>query len=211
MFISVIYAIVLTVCPAEYKQAASSVVVLTDPATLGMFFIGGIWLLEKGEGLHEFWRISPLRPLEYIVSKTMSLVFISVLSADMIVLAVFRGTADYLQLTIGVCAGSMIFTAIGLIVASYALSVNHYMLIATPPAVLFTVPPILGAFGITHPVLELFPGTALWRIIGHSIGYARDGGILPWTILLIWLALTLFVANARIPAAMRGEKVWLIH
>jgi fluoroquinolone transport system permease protein len=210
MFVSVIYAIILAVCPSEYKQAAASVIVLTDPATLGMFFVGGVWLLEKGEGLHEFWRVSPLRPIEYILSKTVSLAVISAFSANMIVLSGHQGAADYLRLTIGVFAGSMVFTAVGLIVASYARSVNHYMLIATPPAVLLTIPPILAVFGITHPVLELLPGTALWRVIGHSIGYIAGGGV-SWIILLGWLAIAIFAAKLRIPAAMRGEKAWRTH
>lgn len=204
--ISVIYVAVLFVVPADYRKAVASIIILTDPAMLGMFFIGGIWLLEKGEGLHRFWAISPLRELEYIVSKAISLSIISALSANLIVLIALRKAANYLLLSVSVLIGSFVFTTIGLTIASYARSVNHYMLIGTPPAILLSLPPILAAFGISHPALEILPGTALWRAIGFSIGMADNTGVWLWIILAFWLGAALILANARIPAALQTEE-----
>ena len=53
-FFSLIYMAVLWIMPSEYKNMTASLIILTDPAMLGIFFIGGIWLLEKREGLHRF-------------------------------------------------------------------------------------------------------------------------------------------------------------
>lgn len=203
-FISAIYIAALLIVPGEYKKAVASVIILTDPAMLGMFFIGGIWLLEKEEGLHGYWGISPLRPMEYILSKAVSLSVISTAAAVLIVLLGLRGEAGYLSLLAAVFTGSGIFTVIGLTVATYARSVNHYLLIASPPAVFFSVPPILAVFGISHPFGEILPGTALWRGISSSLGTPAGGGIQTWLILTAWLGLALYFANKRLPSGFQG-------
>lgn len=209
VFISAVYVAVLFVCPGEYKRITASIIILTDPTMLGTFFIGGIWLLEKREGLHGFWGISPLRPMEYILSKAVSLAIISTLSADLIVLLGLRETINYFVLSISVFIGSIIFTIIGLTIATYARSVNHYILIASPPAILLIIPPMLAAFGISYPVLELLPGTVLWRIIGYSLYIADKPVIWLWIVFVLWLGIVLYPAIRRITFAMQtgGEKV----
>lgn len=206
-FFTALYAVVLLICPEAYKRPVASVIVLTDPAMLGSFFIGGIWLLEKGEGLHGFWAVSPLKPIEYIMSKAVSLAVISTVAADVIVLAGLwgRGVVDFIALSACVFVGSMIFTILGMTVASYARSVNHYMLLVSPLEVVMTGPPVLAAFGITHPISEMLPGMALWRIIGGSIGVTDGVGILSYVVLLLWLAISLVLAQWRIPSALQME------
>lgn len=204
-FFSAVYIAVLFLCPPEYKKLIASIIVLTDPAMLGSFFIGGIWLLEKGEGLHGFWGISPLRPTEYILSKALSMAVISTVSADLIVLIGIREITDYFALTIGILTGSMIFTVIGLVVASYARSVNHYMLLISPLEIILALPLILAAFGFTHPVLNLLPGMALWNMIGNSVGISDKGSVWALLILVLWLMAAVLYANIRIPKAMRAE------
>ena len=208
-FFSAIYIAALLLCPQEYKKIVASIVVLTDPAMLGSFFIGGIWLLEKGEGLHSYLGISPLCPIEYILSKAVSLAIISTVSADIIIMIGLRAAANYFALSIGVFIGSMIFTTVGLIVASHARSVNQYMLLVSPLEVIVTLPPILAVFGITHPALDVIPGMALWRIIGCSVGMTDSAGIWLHIILFLWLGIIFFLANRRIPKALLmegGEK-----
>ena len=208
-FISVLYTAVMLVCPHEYKGMVASIVILTDPSMLGMFFIGGIWLLETEEGLHKFWEISPLRPIEYILSKSVSLAVISTLSTDIIVLIGLHEARNYFLLSLSVLTGSMIFTLIGLLTATYARSVNHYLLISSLPGIVFMAPPILAAFGISHPFFDLFPGSALWRMISYYLGVTDKIQIWLWLVLVLWLVIALLVTNKRIPAAMQhqgGEK-----
>lgn len=208
-FISAVYVIVLFLCPFEYRKAVASVIILTDPAMLGAFFIGGIWLLEKGEGLHSFWEVSPLKPMEYVLSKAVSLAIISTLAANVIAFAGLRAHVNYLTLSIGIFVGAMVFTLIGLLLASYALSVNHYMLIATLPLTVLLTPPIVAVFGISVPILDLTPGMALWHIIKHSIELSDVANIWSFIIMLVWLGIGVILASKRIPIAMQikgGEK-----
>ena len=204
-FFSLVYMAVLWVMPSEYKNMTASLIILTDPAMLGIFFIGGIWLLEKGEGLHRFWSISPLRPLEYLLSKSISLAVLSTVSAELIALAGLKGRFHPVSLFLCVFVGAVVFNLIGLLVASYARSVNHYMIIVVLPTVFLSIPPILTAFRIRHPILELFPGTALWHMIAVSLLQTENTNVWWWGNLILWLGLMLVLANRRMSTALQAE------
>lgn len=204
-FFSLVYMAVLWIMPSEYKNMTASLIILTDPAMLGIFFIGGIWLLEKGEGLHRFWSISPLRPLEYLLSKSISLAVLSTVSAELIALAGLKGRFYPVSLSLCVFWGAVVFNLIGLLVASYARSVNHYMIIVVLPTVFLSIPPILTAFGIRHPILELFPGTALWHMIAVSLHQTENTKVWWWGNLILWLGLMLVLANRRMSTALQAE------
>lgn len=140
-FSAPVYIAVLLITPREYKSITASLIILTDPAMLGLFFMGGIWLLEKGEGLHGFWSVSPLRPVEYVWSKSVSLAVLSTVSADLIVLSAMRTGVNLVLLSFSVFLGAVVFNLMGLMAASFARSVNHYMIIVLLPAVLLSMPP----------------------------------------------------------------------
>jgi len=204
-FMSAIYIAILILIPRQYKELAASIIILTDPAMLGLFFIGGIWLLEKGEDLHKFWRISPLKPIEYIVSKAISLALISTISSVLIVRIGVGNSNRLLYLSISVFIGSIVFNIIGLIVGSYARSINHYMIIVVIPTLLLSVPPLAVAFGFAHPLLDVLPGTALWKSIAGSIHITENTSIWHWLILVIWGGIALLIATIRISNAMQFE------
>ena len=196
------YAAALVLCPAEYKKTAASVIILTDPAMLGTFFIGGIWLLEKREGLHGFWPVSPLKTEEYILSKALSLASVSALASVLIALAGLREKINFPALFLAVFAGSVLFTVMGLFIATYARSVNHYILIASLPAVFFTVPPILAAFGASNPFFEIMPGTLVWGMIAGSLGVSSGVSFFLRPLLIIWFGAFFIAARRRVYDAM---------
>ena len=101
--------------------------------------------------------------------------------------------------------GAVVFNLIGLLVASYARSVNHYMIIVVLPTVFLSIPPILTAFGIRHPILELFPGTALWHMIAVSLHQTENTKVWWWVNLILWLGLMLVLANRRMSTALQAE------
>lgn len=204
-FFSLVYIAVLLIIPSDYKSITASLIILTDPAMLGIFFMGGSWLLEEGEGLHSFWSISPLRTMEYIMAKSISLAILSSVSAVLIALLSMRCIIHPLLLFFSVLSGAVVFNFIGLMTASYARSVNQYMIIAALPAVVLSIPPVLTAFGITHPLLEIFPGTALWHMIAVSMGMSQNSTSRTWMVLIFWFGILLFFANRRIGTALQWE------
>lgn len=203
-FMTVLYVIILALIPTEYKNIVASIILLTDPATLGFFFIGGIWLLEKDEGVHKFYNISPLRPMEYCLAKIISLAIISTLSGVLIAALSIPANTNYLVLTSGMFIGSCIFTLLGLLLATYAKSVNQYFIISIFPSTVIIIPALMIAFGLFHPLLEIFPATMLWNIIGLSTR-GQTISITQIIGLLMWLGITLFIANYRMPVALQSE------
>lgn len=203
-FMTVLYLGILTLVPSEYKSVAASIILLTDPAALGFFFIGGVWLLEKGEGVHSYYSISPLRPLEYCIAKVLSLSLISTLTGVLIAAFGIPTPVNYLLLILGLLLGSGFFTLAGLFIATFAKSVNHYMIIGVIPGTALIVPAIMTALGIEHFLLDLFPASILWRAIEN----AMNGQLLKISYivgLVIWLVVAAFIVNLRIPHALQME------
>ena len=44
---SILYLLLISILPESFKAIGTSIIVFTDPATLGIFFMGAIILLEK--------------------------------------------------------------------------------------------------------------------------------------------------------------------
>ncbi len=206
VFITLLYAAIIVLVPEEYKSLTAAVIIMSDPAMLGFFFIGGIWLLESGEGVHKFYAVSPLTPIEYIMSKTISLSLISTLSALGIMIVGVREVSSYPFLLAGVFIGSMIFTILGMLAGTFSRTVNHYLLISVPAEIFIVVPPILAVFKVQFPVLEVFPGTLLWRLISEAMGPMNPlTCILLLLSLLTWLGFAILVSYKRISTALLEE------
>jgi fluoroquinolone transport system permease protein len=73
ILITIIYLIILSFLPENVLSIALPLVVFSDPSVLGLFFIGGIIMLEKAQGFCLFWWFHTLRTTEYVLSKVISL------------------------------------------------------------------------------------------------------------------------------------------
>ncbi len=157
IIVTAVYIIILRLLPEEAAEFIAPLILFTDPSVLGMFFVGGIILLEKNDNILESLFVTPVRVHEYIVSKVVSLGLISLLSSICIV-ASYRGVDIYPGLLItGVLLTSSLFTMLGIVIASYAETVNAYMV----QAMGYTFPlfiPLLGYFDVLDSVFYwVFP------------------------------------------------------
>lgn len=194
-----VYIGILSLLPADWRQMGAALIILTDPATLGFMFIGGILLLEKGEGLHAYLSVLPTGVGEYIAAKVLSLAVISTLAGLVIALLGLPGTVNLPLLCASLLLGSATCTLAGLAVGALAHSVNHYLVISMPIELLLMAPPLLVVFGITHPLLEFLPGTMMLRALSAAVGLPVPYlpllaviGLVPWLVLLFWPAWWLF-------------------
>jgi fluoroquinolone transport system permease protein len=198
VIVSAAYIAILLMLPAEIRRQGTAVIIWSDPAALGFFFIGGILLLEKGEGLHSYFSIVPVTTGEYILAKVLSLSIISTLVGLAIASFALRGQIDYLLLTLGLLAGSALFTLFGLAVGSMARSVNHYLALGVPVGIFLMSPSVVVVFGLTHPLLEVLPSTLLLRVLYISLGLAVPySGLLAMVGLLTWLLPAYWLAKKR--------------
>ncbi len=198
-FISLLYLSVLLFLPEALARPVTALVILTDPAALGFFFIGGMVLLERGEGLHSYYSVMPATNREYVLSKALSLSMISTIVALVIAGIMYRMEVNYLLLTVGVFAGAAVFTLFGLAVGTVSRSINHYFVIGVPVGILLMAPAFLVYTPIDSVLAEILPATLLLRVLYSALGLEVPYqpvfallGIILWCIPAYIVAVTVF-------------------
>ena len=174
VIITIMYLIILSFLPADILKIALPLVVFSDPSVLGLFFIGGIILLEKIQGVLMVVVVSPLKTIEYIFSKIISLAVVSVFAAFVITAFSHYESINWLILLLSTLLTSGIFTLLGIMINAGCESVNQYILKTIPYMLLFVLP----CFSlIEFPYSYLFtvvPSVAALRLmIGAYMG-------IPW-------------------------------
>ncbi len=140
ILITAMYLIILSFLPDDILSIALPLVVYADPSILGLFFIGGIILLEKDQGVLLVLVVSPLRSLEYVLSKTISLSIISVLAAFAISFFSQFQNVNWLILFVATVLTSAFFTLCGIMINAACKNVNQYLLKTIPYMFLLIIP-----------------------------------------------------------------------
>lgn len=140
VIITVMYLIILSFLPEDILSFALPLLVFSDPSVLGLFFIGGIILLEKGQGVLMVLVVTPLRSTEYILSKVISLSVISVAVAVTITWFSYFPSVNWALLILATMLTSGIFTLLGIMINAGCNTVNQYMLKTIPYMLFFTLP-----------------------------------------------------------------------
>ena len=71
--LTVIYVFGITALPDNWKHNAAAIMIYSDPAAMGLFFMGAIVLLEKSQKVLHAIAISPAKVSEYILAKVFSM------------------------------------------------------------------------------------------------------------------------------------------
>nr|WP_288977150.1 ABC transporter permease [uncultured Blautia sp.] len=193
--ISIIYICVLNSLPEAYKNDVSTVLVFSDPAAIGLFFMGAIILLEKSQRILNAVAISPVKVMEYIFSKVIALAIIS--SIVSVVIAISTGMSNILLVIIGTVLTSIIFTLIGIIAATQIQSLNQFMFISLIIEIICFLPPIVNIFSDKFQFLKFFPLDAATRIIGGT-----SANLILDIMLLIIINIVLFILCNRFTEKM---------
>lgn len=165
VLITIIYLILLSFLPKDVLSVALPLVVFSDPSVLGLFFIGGIIMLEKVQGVLSVLVVSPLRTIEYILSKVISLALVSVLAAFAITGFSQYETVNWLLLFFATILTSGIFTLCGIMVTAGCNTVNQYMLKVIPYMLLFVLP-CFSLIGFPYSWLfTIIPSVAALRLM----------------------------------------------
>jgi fluoroquinolone transport system permease protein len=135
---------------------------------LGLFFIGGIILLEKSQGVLMVIVVSPLKTIEYILAKVISLTLIATLATVVITLFGYHGSVNWVTLIVSTIFTSSIFTLLGIIINAGCKNVNQYMLKTIPYMLLFVLP-CFSLIGYPFSNLFLvFPSVAALKLMMGS-------------------------------------------
>jgi fluoroquinolone transport system permease protein len=190
------YLIILSFLPKDILSVGLPLVVFSDPSVLGLFFIGGIIMLEKTQGILSVLVVSPLRTIEYILSKVISLAFVSVLAAIAITGFSHYENVNWLLVFLSTVLTSGIFTLCGIMITAGCNTVNQYMVKTVPYMLLFVLPcfsligfPYSDLFTIIPSVAALrlmlgaYMGIPLYEAVGLTIYLAGMNYLfLRWTI-----------------------------
>ncbi len=196
VIITITYLIVLSFLPENIFSVTLPLVVFSDPSVLGLFFIGGIILLEKGQGVLMVLVVSPLRSQEYILAKVISLTIISVLAALAITFFGQYPTVNWLLIIISTIITSAIFTLLGIIINAGCNTVNQYMLKTIPYMLLFLLP-CLSLVGFPYSWLfTIFPSVAALKLMlgaYHGIYWVEATALTAYLLGFCYLLLRLTV------------------
>jgi len=161
----ILYLFLLFIFPEGWRAKAASIMIYSDPAAIGLFFMGAIVLLEKNQRVLDALAVSPVRFLEYIIAKTISMAFISVIVA--LALAFAAGLQNIPIVLMATALTSIIFTLLGLLVATKISSLNQYIIATAPVETICLVPPIIFLFA-PNAMLRWYPLNGSMALISNT-------------------------------------------
>lgn len=188
-FLTALYVVLLHAFPQSWRENAAAILIFSDPAAMGLFFMGAIVLLEKSQRVTSSFAVSPLKAFEYVCSKVLSLSLTALLVAG--VLAVTANLKSLLLVLLGTFLSSVLFTLAGMIIAAKITSLNQFIPATVPVEILAFVPAVLHLFGITPAFFRSYPANACMDLIaGRALS-------VPGLILTVAFIVLLFLAAQR--------------
>ncbi len=187
--LTVLYVCGIGALPEHWKTDIASIMIYSDPAAMGLFFMGAIVLLEKSQKVLNAMVVSPVKISEYILSKTVALIAISTVIA--LILGVVSGSNHLLGIAVGTALTSAIFTMLGIIAATKISNLNQFLIVIMPIEIICFVPPIVGLFVKLPDIFSFFPFIACMKLI------TGKSSLLSFDMILVFVTLIILYMVAR--------------
>lgn len=197
LIFTLLYISLLFILPEAWRKSAAILMIFSDPAAMGLYFMGSILLFEKSERVLNSIAISPVKPFEYVMAKLGSIGIISTLVGFLIGLSGGAASNPFYLIT-GVFLGSCLFSSIGLIVAVNIETLNQFMLATIPAELLISLPAIAYLLGWKPGWLLFHPGVCVIEL------FQNGSGSMPAAIILaLWTALFGRIAAGTVAKSFR--------
>ena len=179
---TLLYIGLLSALPDAWRGDAALIMIFTDPAAIGLFFMGAIVLFEKNEHVLDSLAVSPVGAAEYTLSKLVSIGVISTLVA--VVIGAAAGAIQSLPLfLLSVFLCSCLFSSLSLIAACKVKTLNQFFLAVIPFELLTVVPAVLWMFWLQSDVWLLHPGVSMLMLCsGRGSAPLALLSLLAWTV-----------------------------
>jgi fluoroquinolone transport system permease protein len=198
LYIGLLYAL-----PAAWREQAALLMIFSDPAAMGLTFMGAIVLFEKSERVLDSIAISPVKPIEYVVSKLVSIALISTMAGLFIGFGGQISTNPFFFI-LGIFLGSCLFSAIGLMIAANIATLNQFIVAIIPAEIIINVPAIAWLFGWKPGWLVLHPGVCIIELCQNEAYRLPAALILAfWTILAMLLTRCVIAKSLRSPGGAK--------
>ena len=194
VFIAV-YLIILHYLPGETGTFVMKLLVFSDPAAMGLFFMGAVVLLEKSQRVNCSLAVSPVTINEYIASKAIAFLIAGLVVG--IIIAFGSGRSLGIAALLGVAGGSLLFSMGGLFVASKTRSLNQFIICSLPIEIFVSAPGFLFAFGkISSPLWLVHPGIAAMNLLFKENDIFQL--LISLTSLVVWNAIVFFITKKAV-------------
>lgn len=181
------YLTLLGLLLPELRPPVATYIVFTDPAAIGMAFMGAVVLLEKNQRVTLSLAVSPLPVWMYMAAKVIAFALIG--SSVAAVLALYIPPSHRLPSVVGVALTSVAFSLMGMVIGAASTTLNGYMTQTIGPVLVITVPALGYLIGtITHPVWLAHPGIAALALIQGEHLIPACLSVLTWTVPLWFVA-----------------------
>jgi fluoroquinolone transport system permease protein len=208
-FVAAIWIAVLSQLPRDGVRVALPAFLFVNGLTTTFFFVAGLVLFEKREGVLEALVVTPLREDEYLAAKVTTLTLLATIEGVAIVLLGWGTDLRLAPIVLGSLIVGMLYTLFGFLVVFRYDSINEFLL----PGSLFmgvVQLPVASSFGVWDaPYFWLWPtkGALLLFQAGFAPLGARE-----WAYALLysglWIAVLVgFVRRAFRRFVVRGEGV----
>lgn len=200
VFIAV-YLVALHYIPAPTDNLVMKLLVFSDPAAMGLFFMGAVILLEKSQRVNCSIAVSPVTTNIYVISK--SLAFMTAGLAVGIIIALGSGYFLTVQGIIGIAGASILYSMAGLFIASKARSLNQFIILSLPVEIIISTPAFFYPFEkLTSPIWIIHPGIAAMRLLFNQGNVSASSNIvlilLCLTSLAFWNTVVFFLAKSAV-------------
>ena len=177
--VSIIYVIILLNIPGENRMVVSLLMILSDTTMLGVIFVGALVLLEKQQNVIQAFFVTPLKPTQYIWSKTLSLSLIAFSMSILIYLPVAQVSGYTLVIFLTTLITAGIFAILGLGISARLRGINDYFGVLIGASMLIVLPIVPYLLWDKHPVMLCLP-----YIASLDLMLGAFDPIPPWRIFL---------------------------
>lgn len=197
-FIVALYVAELLLLGAALPPWVPALIIFTDPAALGFFFLGALLMLEKSEGVRTALAASPVSAIDYLTGKMVTLVGLS-LASCVVLLPFIHRVANPILLLIAVMLTAIQYVGIGVPIALRFKTVNGYLIGSAGFLTPLIAPGLLALLDPFPPWLAIIPAVAQFRLLLLATAAASDT--------MADIAMMLIVATA----AAIGAVVFALH
>jgi fluoroquinolone transport system permease protein len=196
-----LYIIMLNIMPTTWVYPMGILLIFSDPSAIGLIFSGAIIQFELSERTFESLKIAPIKPINYLLSKILSLTLISLIVG--VIIGVSLQIINHLAyFVLAIVLGSLIFSCVGIIIAFKTKSLNHFFLIIVPIMTIVLLPGGAQQFIRLHDVVLLHPGVSMVEMLNGG-----DRSLAAMIVLVAWLIAVCLYATHTVSHQFKGGKV----
>lgn len=193
LFIIIFYAFILFILEGLAYQYAKLYILLSDPIILGFFFIGGIFLIEKNEGIIKYIFITTTKPFLYLLSKSIVLAITGTIVA--IAISIIKTNDLKILILLTVFVANIFMTLFGQLVALKSKTVNDYLGYGMIAMMILIVPFFLAIIFDKILILEYNPLSIICNIFLDLFVDSYQNFLINFIILIIFTIILFYIVN----------------